>query len=248
MTSPYITLIGEDSEKTRIYYDTKEWVGGDMSQRCAVSIGKAATGFSAENLTIENTYKYLGDGSLSNESCDALRNDAENTLYVNVRILGYQDTLCANAGTQYYYKCYIAGNVDFIYGNEPRAFFNDCKLVFRYSAAKNSGYVCAPKTGADAAYGLTFYKCRVLSETGCSGSRYYLARPWGADAYITWIDCYMGKILRANTANPYTDMSGNPAAGARFFEFGSFGPGYAINVNRRQISSAKAEEMTTTVI
>ena len=246
VTSPYITLIGEDSEKTRIYYDTKEWVGGDMSQRCAVSIGKAATGFSAENLTIENTYKYLGDGSLSNESCDALRNDAENTLYVNVRILGYQDTLCANAGTQYYYKCYIAGNVDFIYGNEPRAFFNDCKLVFRYSAAKNSGYVCAPKTGADAAYGLTFYKCRVLSETGCSGSRYYLARPWGADAYITWIDCYMGKILRANTANPYTDMSGNPAAGARFFEFGSFGPGYAININRRQISSAKAEEMTTT--
>ena len=52
----------------------------------------------------------------------------KNTLYVNVRILGYQDTLCANAGTQYYYKCYIAGNVDFIYGNEPRAFFNDCKL------------------------------------------------------------------------------------------------------------------------
>lgn len=45
MTSPYITLIGEDSEKTRIYYDTKEWVGGDMSQRCAVSIGKAAAGF-----------------------------------------------------------------------------------------------------------------------------------------------------------------------------------------------------------
>ena len=98
---------------------------------------------------------------------EKIRNDAENTLYVNVRILGYQDTLCANAGTQYYYKCYIAGNVDFIYGNEPRAFFNDCKLVFRYSAAKNSGYVCAPKTGADAAYGLTFYKCRVLSETGC---------------------------------------------------------------------------------
>ena len=38
----------------------------------------------------------------------------------------------------------------------------------------------------------------------------------------------MGKILRANTANPYSDMSGNPAAGARFFEFGSFGPGYAM--------------------
>ena len=245
VSSPYITLIGEDSEKTRIFYDTKEWVGGDMGLRCAVKINATATGFSAENLTIENKYKYLGNGTISNESCDALRNDAANASYINVRILGYQDTLCANGGTQYYYKCYIAGNVDFIYGNEPRALFNDCKLVFRYNANKNSGYVCAPKTGASAAYGLTFNNCQVISEEGCSGSKYYLARPWGQDAYITWINCYMGKMIRANSANPYSDMSGALASKARFYEFGSFGPGYAINVNRRQISKSKADSMIT---
>ena len=245
VSSPYITLIGEDSEKTRIFYDTKEWVGGDMGLRCAVKINATATGFSAENLTIENTYKYLGNGTISNESCDALRNDAANASYINVRILGYQDTLCANGGTQYYYKCYIAGNVDFIYGNEPRALFNDCKLVFRYNANKNSGYVCAPKTGASAAYGLTFNNCQVISEEGCSGSKYYLARPWGQDAYITWINCYMGKMIRANSANPYSDMSGALASKARFYEFGSFGPGYAINVNRRQISKSTADSMIT---
>ena len=245
VSSPYITLIGEDSEKTRIFYDTKQWVGGDMGLRCAVKINATAAGFSAENLTIENTYKYLGNGTISNESCDALRNDAANASYINVRILGYQDTLCANGGTQYYYKCYIAGNVDFIYGNEPRALFNDCKLVFRYNANKNSGYVCAPKTGASAAYGLTFNNCQVVSEEGCSGSKYYLARPWGQDAYITWINCYMGKMIRANSANPYSDMSGALASKARFYEFGSFGPGYAINVNRRQISKSKADSMIT---
>ena len=245
VSSPYITLIGEDSEKTRIFYDTKEWVGGDMGLRCAVKINATATGFSAENLTIENTYKYIGNGTISNESCDALRNDAANASYINVRILGYQDTLCANGGTQYYYKCYIAGNVDFIYGNEPRALFNDCKLVFRYNANKNSGYVCAPKTGASAAYGLTFNNCQVISEEGCSGSKYYLARPWGQDAYITWINCYMGKMIRANSANPYSDMSGALASKARFYEFGSFGPGYAINVNRRQISKSTADSMIT---
>jgi pectin methylesterase-like acyl-CoA thioesterase/pectate lyase len=244
--SPYITLIGEDSEKTRIYYDVKELAGGDMSLRCAVRIDKTATGFSAENLTIENTYNYLGDGTKSNESADALRNDANETSYINLRILGYQDTLCANGGTQYYYKCYIAGNVDFIYGNEPRALFNDCKLVFRYNANKNSGYVSAPKASASATYGLTFFNCQVLSEEGCSGSKYYLARPWGADAYITWINCYMGKILKPNASNPYTDMSGNLAANARFFEYGSYGPAFAINSNRRQISATKANEMTST--
>ena len=245
VSSPYITLIGEDSEKTRIFYDTKEWVGGDMGLRCAVKINATATGFSAENLTIENTYKYLGNGTISNESCDALRNDADNASYINVRILGYQDTLCANGGTQYYYKCYIAGNVDFIYGNEPRALFNECKLAFRYNANKNSGYVCAPKTGASAAYGLTFNNCQVISEEGCSGSKYYLARPWGQDAYITWINCYMGKMIRANSVNPYSDMSGALASKARFYEFGSFGPGYAININRRQISKSTADSMIT---
>lgn len=244
--SPYITLIGEDSEKTRIYYDVKELAGGDMKLRCAVRIDSTATGFSAENLTIENTYNYLGDGTKSNESADALRNDADATSYINLRILGYQDTLCANGGTQYYYKCYIAGNVDFIYGNEPRALFNDCKLVFRYNANKNSGYVSAPKASASATYGLTFFNCQVLSEEGCSGSKYYLARPWGADAYITWINCYMGKILKPNASNPYTDMSGSLAANARFFEYGSYGPAFAINSNRRQISATKANEMTST--
>ena len=243
VSSPYISLIGEDSEKTRIYYDVNELAGGDMDKRCAVRIESTAHNFTAENLTFENTYNYLGDGSKSNESADALSSDADNASYINIRILGYQDTLCANKGTQYYYKCYIAGNVDFIYGNEPRALFNDCKLVFRYNANKNSGYVCAPKTSADAAYGLTFYKCQVLSEDGCSGNKYYLARPWGADAYITWIDCYMGKILRANAANPYADMSGNSAKAARFYEYGSYGPGYAINANRSQISKKKADEM-----
>ena len=243
VSSPYISLIGEDSEKTRIYYDVKELAGGDMDKRCAVRIESTAHNFTAENLTFENTYNYLGDGTKSNESADALSSDADNASYINVRILGYQDTLCANKGTQYYYKCYIAGNVDFIYGGEPRALFNDCKLVFRYNANKNSGYVCAPRTSADAAYGLTFYKCQVLSEDGCSGSKYYLARPWGADAYITWIDCYMGKILRANAANPYADMSGNSAKAARFYEYGSYGPGYAINANRSQISKKKADEM-----
>ena len=243
VSSPYISLIGEDSEKTRIYYDVNELAGGDMDKRCAVRIESTAHNFTAENLTFENTYNYLGDGTKSNESADALSSDADNASYINVRILGYQDTLCANKGTQYYYKCYIAGNVDFIYGNEPRALFNDCKLVFRYNANKNSGYVCAPKTSADAAYGLTFYKCQVLSEDGCSGNKYYLARPGGADAYITWIDCYMGKILRANAANPYADMSGNSAKAARFYEYGSYGPGYAINANRPQISKKKADEM-----
>lgn len=245
---PYISLIGEDSEMTRIhFYDpTESPAGGDMATRCAVYIKEAAAGFTAENLTFANDYEYLGDGTVSNESADALRNDASGAVYVNVRILGYQDTLCANKNTQYYYKCSIMGNVDFIYGNEPRALFRDCELIFRYNANKNSGYLCAPKTAAEAEYGLTFYNCRLLSEESCSGSKYLLARPWGADAYINFIECYLGNVLNAEA--PYGDMSGNLYTEARFYEFGSYGPGYLINEARRQISPSKAESLLGTSV
>ena len=236
---PMISLIGEDREMVNLHFYEEGSEGGDMYNRAAIRVTGEAVGFSAENLTFENDYVYTGAGG--NESADALRNDAEGAVYVNVAMRGYQDSLCTNKGTQYYYKCLITGNVDFIYGNEPRALFKDCDLVFRYNDTKNSGYVAAPKTSEDAKYGMTFEDCRILAEEGCSGSKYLLARPWGADAYLTFINCYMGNILNAEM--PYSDMSGNAFMKARFFEYGSYGPGFLINESRRQISASKAESM-----
>ena len=56
ITSPYITLIGEDREKVNInFFDSVESpVGGSTDKRCAVYVKSSATGFAAENLTIEN--------------------------------------------------------------------------------------------------------------------------------------------------------------------------------------------------
>lgn len=79
-----------------------------------------------------------------------------------MRFLGYQDTINPNKNHQYFYKCYITGNVDFIYGSAGMALFEDCDIVFRYNANKNSGYVTAPKSdGVD--YGLIFDDCRSQS-------------------------------------------------------------------------------------
>ncbi len=241
INKPNISLIGEDRDMVNIhFYDKAESPeGGDMKTRCAVYVTSDAKGFTAENLTFENDYQYLGTGS--NESADALRNDAEGAVYINTALVGYQDTLCANLGKQYYYKCRITGNVDFIYGNDPRALFRDCDLIFRYNSTKNSGYLSAPKTSADARYGLTFYDCRILSEEGCSGSKYRLGRPWGADGFLTFINTYVGEII--NKEESYDDMSGNSFMKARFFEYGSYGPGFAINEKRRQISPVRADGM-----
>lgn len=245
VSSPYITLIGEDREKVNInFYDAKEGpAGGDTSLRPSVYVKSSATGFAAENLTFENTYDYLGDGSISNESADALRVDADKATFVNVKILGYQDTLQTNTNHQYFYKCYIGGNIDYIYGT-GQTLFEDCDLVYRYSQNKNAGYITAPKTDADDAYGYIFNNCRVLAEAGCSGSKYLLARPWGPDGAATFINTYMSGIV--NKTNSYADMSGNLYKEARFNEYYSYGPGFEINNNRAQISASQAENMLTT--
>lgn len=247
---PYISLLGEDPERVHIHCypadlypdDPGYEAGEDMSKRCATYVTAAATGFSAENITFANDYVYDTEEK-SNQSADALRCDAEGATFVNVTISGVQDTLYMNAGHQYFYQCRIEGLIDFIYsGDDARTLFEDCEIVFVYEATHSEGgYVCAPKTAAGAPYGLIFDNCSITAEDGCKAGTFHLARPWGPDASIHWINCYMSDAINAEA--PYANMSGNLFTAARFFECGSYGPGYAVNADRRQISPAAAKTL-----
>lgn len=249
VNKPYVSLIGEDSQLVRLHnqpLDLEE-EQSSTSTRCFLYVQSSATGFSAENLTVENDWSYRGDGTIGNESADAIMSEAEGAVYSNVRFLGYQDTINPNKNHQYYYKCFITGNVDFIYGSAGMAVFEDCDIVFRYNANKNSGYVTAPKSEG-VSYGLIFNDCRITAETGCSGSKYYLGRPWGEEAAVTYINCYMGSVI--NAAWGWTDWNGKELSTnttalekSRYYECGSYGPGYAVNANRRQISPTGAQSM-----
>lgn len=248
--NPYISLLGEDPERVHIHCypadlypdDPGYEAGEDMSKRCATYVTAAATGFSAENITFANDYVYDTEEK-SNQSADALRCDAEGATFVNVTISGVQDTLYMNAGHQYFYQCRIEGLIDFIYsGDDARTLFEDCEIVFVYEATHSEGgYVCAPKTAAGAPYGLIFDNCSITAEDGCKAGTFHLARPWGPDASIHWINCYMSDAINAEA--PYANMSGNLFTAARFFECGSYGPGYAVNADRRQISPTAAETL-----
>lgn len=253
--NPYISLLGEDPDRVRIHcypanlYENKPdksdyEAGGDMSKRCATYVTDKAVGFSAENITFANDYVYATPDGKSNKSADALRCDAEGATFVNVTISGVQDTLYMNAGHQYFYQCRIEGLIDFIYsGDNARALFEDCDIVFVYEASRRDrgGYVCAPRTAENATYGLIFNNCSITAEEGCVAGIHYLARPWGPNAFIYWINCYMGSAINKDV--PYDDMSGNLFTAAKFFECGSYGPGYAVNADRRQISPEAAKTL-----
>ena len=45
-------------------------------------------------------------------------------------IKGYQDTLYAKSGTQFYHECRIEGTVDFIFG-DATVVFQDCDIAAR---------------------------------------------------------------------------------------------------------------------
>ena len=251
VSAPNISLIGESRDGVTIhcypadlYPDDEEYeAGGDMAKRCATYIQSSATGFSAENLTFKNDYVYGTDDGKSNKSADALRCDADEATFVNVTISGVQDTLYMHSGNQYYYQCRIEGLIDFIYsGDDARALFEDCDIVFVYEETHpEGGYVCAPRTAADAPYGLIFKECAITSEEGCVDGTFCLARPWRPTAKICWINCYMGSAINAD--EPYADMSGNSFMNASFYECGSYGPGYAVNEFRRQFSPAQAQHL-----
>lgn len=246
----YITLLGEEPEKTSIHYypgvlGSEYEAGGDMSLRCATYIQAGATGFSAENLTFANDYVYSTPDNKSNKSADALRIDANNTTFINCTLTGVQDTLYVHQGSQYFYRCQINGLVDYIYsGDNAKVLFNECILNSVYYADKLQGYIAVPKTAADNNYGLVFNQCALVYEDGCSGTKYLLSRPWGPDAMVTWINCFMGTVL--NETLPYADMSGNVWQDARFTEYYSYGPSYQINENRAQISKRHANALIST--
>lgn len=248
VSTPDITLIGEDSEKTRIYYDTADCV--DISNppdvRYAFSVNAGANNFTAENLTIENSYAYTGKGG--NESAEAFYSEAGNSMLIGVRLLGYQDTLQVKKGNYYLQRCYILGNVDFMWGQTCKVIFDDCDLKFRYASVKNSGYFTAFNTDESYPYGVIYNNCRFTSESSCGGTKYYLGRPYQNKAAIAFVNCYMGSIINKDWG--YSDWSGkelssNPEVyeATRYYECGSYGAGYAVNVNRRQISQAGANEL-----
>lgn len=55
--------------------------------------------------------------------------------YYGCQFYGFQDTLLANEGQEYYNRCLITGATDFIFGQRAQAWFEKCDIRVR-----NGGY------------------------------------------------------------------------------------------------------------
>ncbi|MDO4534423.1 MAG: pectinesterase family protein [Clostridium perfringens] len=255
--SPYISIIGEDSKKTIWTYDdanaTPKPEGGTYGTggSASVTIKTSAIGFTAENIAIENAFEEKGN---EGEQAVALNNQADQSIFVNCRFVGNQDTLLANASSgsparQYYYNCYIEGDVDFIFGR-AQAVFDNCEIAsLNRNSTSNNGYITAASTWDRDSYGYLIINSRLVGLDNIADNTVSLGRPWrSSDAKytitpgVTYVNCYMGSHI---TLKGWDDMSATSLAStSRFYEFGSFGPGAKLSSTRPVLTLEESKSYT----
>jgi pectinesterase len=142
------------------------------------SVDVEAPEFQAANITFENSY---GVGT----QAVALMIHSDKAVFEKCRFVGWQDTLYAASGRQYYRDCFIEGHVDFIFGNAA-AVFEDCEIHSR-----GAGYITAQsRLTPDGTTGFVFLKCKIIGEN--TGRGVYLGRPWRPYSRVVFLKCWLG--------------------------------------------------------
>ena len=203
---PYISFIGEKAETTKLTFNLTNKDVGSTSASYSFYVG--GHDFHAENLTFENSF---GQGS----QAVAVLSEADRLVFKNCRFLGWQDTLYAKNGRQYFENCYIEGAVDFIFG-QATAVFENCVIH-----SKGDGYIAAPMRFADTeTSGFVFINCKLTAENIEKGV--YLGRPWRDFGRTVFLETEMGAHIRAEGWNNWLPEREKTAY---FAEFNSKGAG-----------------------
>lgn len=161
--------------------------------------------FTCRNMTIANSAGFGRDVG------QAVYAEGDRILFENCRILGHQDTLFTGplpfkeiekggfrgptefspriAGRQLYRRCYIEGEVDFIFGSAHAA-FDECELFSLNCGNEINGYVTAASTYNGDKCGYIFKNCRFTSD--CPPKTVYIGRPWRNYAQTVLLNCELG--------------------------------------------------------
>lgn len=241
---PYVTMIGEDAEKTVI-------TGHLYAYMPMEDIGKLGTfrtytmfvdthDFTAVNLTIQNT---AGTGPGIHQGL-ALYADGDRLTFEHVRLLGHTDTLFTGPlppyelkkngftgpkqyserinGRQLYRDCYIEGDVDFIFGSAT-AYFDHCEIHSKNRNLPVNSYATAASTAENQEYGYVFHTCSFTGD--CPPATAYLGRPWRNFARTVILNSYLGPHIRPEGWHNWDKLEAE--ATVYYGEYENYGAGSA---------------------
>ena len=185
--------------------------GKPMGTFATPSVRILADDFSAQNLTIQNTFGPHGQALAIEIAGDRIAFD-------NCRFLGWQDTMFADSnGRNYFHNCYIEGHVDFIFGRST-AVFDACEI-----RSKDKGYLTAASTQQLTPFGYVFVHCKLTADPKVKDASVYLGRPWRPFGATAFIDCQMGPQIRPEGWFNWKNRENEKTA--RYAEYGNTGPG-----------------------
>ncbi|MFF7165451.1 pectinesterase family protein [Streptomyces sp. NPDC008086] len=222
----------------------------------SATFSSAAPGLTVRDLTLANDWLRADHPDITGTQAVAAYVTGDRTHFENVRLLAHQDTLFVDTTAldafdrQYFHRCHIEGDVDFVFGRAT-AVFEDCHFhtLQRNVDFTPKGMVFAPSTARANPYGILAVRSRITS--GAEDGAYKLARPWVPSYETTAWPSLVVRDTRIgpgiDPVTPYTDMREQyPWQTMRFREYRNTGPGAVITVpeNRPRLTPAEAEVHT----
>lgn len=213
----HVTIEGETADSVRIVgslcakmpSEDGSGVDGTLGTFRTYTVLVDADDVRLENLTIVND---AGDGREVGQAI-ALYADGDRLVVDACCITGRQDTLFLGplpprevkpggfigpkqfaprrVGRQYFRRCRIEGDVDFIFGGAC-AYFEGCEIRSLNRNMDVNGYVTAASTPEGEPYGFVFHGCSFTAAQDVAPDSVYLGRPWREWAQTVLIDCWLG--------------------------------------------------------
>lgn len=265
ISRPYVTFLGEGRDKTVLVFghgaNEIEEDGEKRGTFRTATVRVNAPDFTAKHLTFQND---AGFGHTVGQAI-ALYVDGDRCYFEDCGLLASQDTLFDAPlpldpvkpngkgpgehkprirGRHLFYRCFLQGDVDFIFGSGT-AWFEECTIFSKMPGDRLPpespdtetiyGYVTAASTHPDFPYGYVFHRCKLTSD--CPAGSVYLGRPWKEFAKTVFIECELGEHIHPLGWYDWGKTHGNFYYG----EYASYGPG-ASPATRADFSHQLTEE------
>ena len=221
----------KDASKTVVVMDKSSGANGGTLHSATVNV--TADNFLAENITFQNDFNATHQQVPVGSQAVALLVTGDRAVFHNVRLLGNQDTVYAGnrpcvadkqvciPSRQYFSDCFIAGNVDFIFG-DSKAVFDRCEI---HSTAHDGGFITAQsKHYPEQDSGYVLNKCKLIADAGVTGT-VFLGRPWRPYATVIYLNTEMGEHVDPAGWREWHPGETHSLDTAYYAEFNSIGPG-----------------------
>ncbi len=266
-----VHFIGEDPDNTVVTWSAcaKDCYEDGTEKTTFLSATMMTTGrdITVENLTVRND---AGDGRVVGQAV-AVYAAGDRGVWRNCRFIAHQDTLycgplrtpdviqdigprhgCAEvfplvqdgpltSSRQFFDRCYIQGDVDFIFGCY-RCWFEGCTLYMN----ERGGFYTAANTHPNQPFGFVFHRCTLTGE--CEPGQGFLGRPWRKGCATLFLECEMGEQV---APEGFCDWDAERVVTARCGEWRTSGPRADQSTrhpSQKRLTDAEASEITVSQV